>query len=110
MNVTSWYVEVTSSRGITSLVAKRNVVPVDLDKGRSFVSMNGDAKAVIKRTADELGMKEIAVTSRIYLWFAAQDDALRKGILKLWPETYDAEIATAALKRLSTGGKPRKSA
>ena len=74
------------------------------------VSVAPSAKTVIEKTAAQTGMKEIAVASRIYEWFAQQDDVLRKGVLGLLPEGYEADVAKLALERMAKGQKPRKSA
>lgn len=71
--------------------------------------MTGDAKAVVSRIADDLGMKEIAVVSRIYLWFAEQDEVIQKGVLRLLPKGYEGEVCRLALERLAGGKGGKKS-
>lgn len=77
------------------------------------ISVNGDAKRAIESFASKTGMTEIAVASRVYQWFVAQDDVLRKGIVGILPETYEVDIAELALRRIATdtaaaGDKPAK--
>lgn len=73
-------------------MADRKVIPISVD---------GAAKATITRVADKHGMKEIAVASRIYEWFSRQDDVVQKGVLRLLPEGYEAEVTKLALERLA---------
>ena len=83
------------------MVRDRKIIPI---------SVNASAKQVITRIADEHGMKEIAVASRIYEWFATQDDVVQKGVLRLLPKGYEAEVARLALERLAAdAAKPAKS-
>jgi hypothetical protein len=86
-------------------VAKRNVIPVVLEKGKTHISINGDAKSTVRAVAERHGMKEIAVASRIYLWFAAQDDVVQKGVLGLLPSGYEAEVIKLALEKMSKAKK-----
>lgn len=72
------------------------------------ISVNPSAKAVIKRFADSLGMKEIAVASRVYEWFSEQDDFVRKGVLKLLPEGHEAEVVRLALERIAVDASKGK--
>jgi len=82
------------------------------------VAITESAKAAIEAVASRHDMKEIAVASRVYEWFASQPDVVQKGVLRLLPEGYEAEVIRLALDRLvpagqnlvSTIGKPgRKS-
>jgi hypothetical protein len=80
-------------------VAKRNVIPLDLPKGKSHLSITGDAKAVISTFAKKHGMKEIALASRVYLWFSQQDDVVQKAVLDLLPEGYELDVVEIVLRR-----------
>lgn len=73
-------------------MAKRNVIPVETPSGRSHISVRGDAKAVITEFANRLGMKEIALVSRIYTWFGEQPDLVQKGVLGLLPDGYEFSV------------------
>ena len=78
----------------------RNVIPIAVDR---------KAKEVIEAIADELGMKEIGVASRVYKWFADQDPVIQRGVLGLLPPTYEKEIIRLALERLAADtAKPAK--
>ncbi len=63
------------------------------------VSVDPLAKKAIEETAEELGMKEGAVASRLYRWFAQQDDLTRKHVLSLLPTGYEAELLRKAADR-----------
>lgn len=80
-------------------VAIRNVIKI---------SVTPAAKSAIEKTADETGMKEIAVASRLYEWFAAQDDVLKKGLLGLLPRGFEADVAKMALERIAAGAKSKR--
>lgn len=67
------------------------------------VSLHPPAKKVIEQTAERNGMREIVVVSRVLTWFAEQDDVLRKGILGILPEGYEADVAKLALERIASG-------
>lgn len=75
---------------------------------KRHTTVYGEAKAAITRIANEHGMKEIAVVSRVYLWLARQtDDVLVKGVLGLLPRDYEDQIVELALQRVRSkkGGK-----
>lgn len=65
------------------------------------ISVSADAKKVIRDFAVKHDMKEIGVASRIYTWFAQQDDVIRKGILGMLPEGYEPDIARLMARRLT---------
>lgn len=67
------------------------------------------AKQVIAETADELGMKQEAVASRVYTWFAEVDDVTRKHILSLLPKGHELDILRNAVARYEQQKKGRKS-
>jgi hypothetical protein len=67
------------------------------------ITVKPEAKTIIKGFAEKLGMAEIAVASRIYEWFAAQDDVVRKGVLQLLPENYEKDVVRIALERMANG-------
>jgi hypothetical protein len=69
------------------------------------IAVNPKAKKVIEDTADELGMKEQAVASRVYEWFAQQDDVTKKHVLSLLPTGHEAEILKSAAARIEAKRK-----
>jgi hypothetical protein len=73
------------------------------------ISVTPDAKKVIEQFAERHDMKEIGVASRIYQWFAAQDDVVRKAILGMLPEGYEPDVARLALERIASQSRKRKS-
>lgn len=46
-------------------------------------------------------MTEQWVASRVYEWFAKQDDVLKKGILGVLPKGYELDVARLALERMT---------
>jgi hypothetical protein len=69
------------------------------------ISVSPAAKVVIKRVADELDMKEIGVASRIYEWFGQQSDVVQKGVLGLYPDGLEVNVARLAMEHIATGIK-----
>jgi hypothetical protein len=88
-----------------TFVAKRNVVPLG---GKGHLAVDGDAKQAISRIASQLGMKEIAVVSRAYIWLATQDDVVVKGVLGLLPKGYEPDVASLVLQRIAGNKKTPK--
>jgi hypothetical protein len=85
--------------------------PVKMDAVSNVIkiAVTDHAKATISAIAKRHGMKEIAVASRIYTWFASQPDVIQKGVLGMWPEGYEADLAELVVERLAARQK-RKNA
>ena len=83
--------------------------PVATDRNVISIAVDRKAKEVIESLSRDLGMKEIAVASRIYEWFTLQDEIVQKGILRLLPRGYEDQIAKIVIDRLSRDAKPAKS-
>lgn len=66
--------------------------------------MTPKAKGKLEALAEELGMKEITMMSRLIEWFADQDDVVQRGAMGHLPPSMKEEIVRLALKRLA----PRK--
>ena len=65
------------------------------------IRVSDAAKRELTKTARELEMKEIGVASRLIEWFAKQDDAVRKGVLGMYPKDFEAEVARLILEKLA---------
>jgi hypothetical protein len=72
------------------------------------IAVTPAAKKLIEEFSEKNGMSEITLASRIYEWFAQQNDALRKGILGTLPEGFEVDVARLALERLAKDAKPSK--
>jgi len=84
----------------TFRMALRNVIKI---------SVTPSAKTVIADIAEKNGMREMWVASRVYEWFGAQDDVLRKAILQVLPEGYEVDVVRMALEKFAAAkGKPKK--
>lgn len=71
------------------------------------IKVRPSAKAVIAEWAAATDMKEQGVASRIYEWFASQDESLQRAILGLFgPDTPD--IAKLILERMEADRSPNK--
>jgi len=53
--------------------------------------------------SDQLGITQIAITSRIVEWFANQPDLIQAAILGLYPDLIKQDVATLILNRLAEG-------
>jgi hypothetical protein len=73
-------------------VATREVIRISVEPG---------SKKVIADEAGANGMTEQWVASRVYEWFAKQDDVLKKGILGVLPKGYELDVARLALERMT---------
>lgn len=71
------------------------------------IELNPSAKKGLTELCDRLGMTQIATTSRIIEWFAAQPDLIQVAILGLYPQDIRAEIAEMILKRLAGDHKKK---
>lgn len=71
------------------------------------IKVRPSAKAVIAQWATATDMKEQGVASRIYEWFASQDEGLQRAILGLYgPDTPD--VARLILQRMGAAGDGKK--
>jgi hypothetical protein len=66
------------------------------------VAVSESAKQAIESVAGKHDMKEMGVASRVYEWFAAQEDVVQKGILRLLPEGYEPEVVRLVLQRIGS--------
>jgi hypothetical protein len=71
------------------------------------IELNPSAKKALTDLCDHLGMTQIATTSRIIEWFAAQPDVVQAAILGLYPQDIRGEVAEIILKRLTNDHKKR---
>jgi hypothetical protein len=75
-------------------VPSKNVIPI---------AVLPSAKAAITNIAKKHGMKELTIATRVYEWFAQQDDVVQKAILRMLPEAYEVDVAKLALERIAAG-------
>lgn len=65
------------------------------------IAVTATAKTIIEKLSDQTGLKEIAIASRLYEWFAGQDDAVRASILGTIPESMRTDVARIWMERES---------
>jgi ribosomal protein S24E len=63
------------------------------------IAVTDPAKKVIQDIAKKHGMKEQSVASRIYQWFAEQDDIMQKHVLQMLPNGYEIDVLGIAAER-----------
>ena len=80
-------------------MAVRNVIKI---------SVTPAAKGVVAKASARTGITEQTIASRVYEWWASQDDVLRMGILGVLPEGYEVDVAKIALERLAASGNAKK--
>lgn len=67
------------------------------------------AKDRLQDLTDRLGMTQVAATSRLVEWFAAQNDVVQAAVLGLYPEAIKADVANIILKQMaSQKSKPQR--
>jgi hypothetical protein len=66
------------------------------------IELYPEAKDKLADLCDQLGMTQVAATSRLVEWFTDQQDVLQAAVLGLYPEDIRAEVAAMLLKRLTT--------
>lgn len=76
------------------------------------IQLTVEAKKRLLDISDQLGITQIAITSRIVEWFASQPDLIQAAILGLYPDLIKQDVATLILNRLAEGkegkDKPEK--
>jgi len=70
------------------------------------IAISPKSKQAIDDTCDRYGMSQIELASRLYLWFAEQDEVLQAGILSILPTEFEADIARMTLENIASD-KPR---
>lgn len=69
------------------------------------IAVEPTAKQAIDEACQRYGMTQIEMASRIYRWFAKQDEAVQASILEILPGSLAVDVARLALERL-TGATP----
>lgn len=74
------------------------------------IQLTLDAKKRLLDISDQLGITQIAITSRIVEWFAGQPDLIQAAILGLYPDLIKQDVATLILNRLAEGREGKEKA
>ena len=67
------------------------------------IQLTLEAKKRLLDISDQLGITQIAITSRIVEWFASQPDLIQAAIVGLYPDLIKQDVATLILNRLAEG-------
>jgi hypothetical protein len=60
------------------------------------------AKSCLEGLCDQLGMTQVATTSRLIEWFCEQNDTVQAAVLGLYPEDIRSEVPAMILKRMAS--------
>lgn len=66
------------------------------------IQLTLDAKQSLERLTDELGITQIAATSKLVEWFAGQPDTVQGVILGLFPDMIKQDVAELILRRMAS--------
>ena len=67
------------------------------------VEVTPEAKAAIDAVSESTGVDMKRIASRMYEWFARQDEITQKSILGLLPKGMEPDLARLLLERLANG-------
>lgn len=67
------------------------------------IAISPDAKVAIDDVCDRYGMSQIEMASRLYMWFADQDEVVQAAILAILPKEVEVEVAKMVLERVAEG-------
>jgi len=67
------------------------------------IAISPKSKQAIDDTCDRYGMSQIELASRLYTWFADQDEVLQAAVLGILPKDVEADVARMALERVVEG-------
>ena len=69
------------------------------------IELTPTAKDSVQDFADQAGMTQFAITSRLVEWFALQPETIQSAVLGRYPEEIEVDIAKLLLKRLGNTAK-----
>ena len=72
------------------------------------IQLTTEAKKQLLDISDELGITQIAITSRLVEWFAGQPDLVQAAVLNLYPDAIKQDIARLILQRLAENKTDRE--
>jgi hypothetical protein len=70
------------------------------------IELTPPAKSGLAKLCEQLGLTQVATTSRIIEWFSEQNDVVQSTVLGLYPEDLRADVPTMILKQMA--GDKRK--
>ncbi|QNN21197.1 hypothetical protein HED60_02550 [Planctomycetales bacterium ZRK34] len=65
------------------------------------IAVTPQAKAAIEAVCRRYGMSQVEMASRLYTWFAQQDEVLQTAVLDILPRAVRPDVAELMLRRLA---------
>lgn len=65
------------------------------------IQLTTEAKKRLLDISEQLGITQIAISSRLVEWFASQPDLIQAAVLGLYPDLIKQDVATLILNRLA---------
>ena len=69
------------------------------------IQLTPEAKDSLESISDQLGMTQIALTSKLVEWFSLQPDTIQAAILELYPKEIRQEVAELLLAKIKRDEK-----
>jgi hypothetical protein len=63
------------------------------------IELTPSAKESLQKFADQAGMTQFAITSRLVEWFALQPETIQSAVLRRYPPEIEVDIAKMLLKK-----------
>ncbi len=65
------------------------------------IQLTPEAKQKLLSISDQLGITQIAITSKLVEWFASQDSQIQAAVLGLYPEVIKKDVASLILEKMA---------
>jgi hypothetical protein len=65
------------------------------------IELSPPAKSGLAKMCEQLGMTQVATTSRLIEWFSEQNDIVQASVLGLYPADMQVDVPTMILKRMA---------
>ena len=69
------------------------------------IELSPPAKSGLAKMCEQLGMTQVATTSRLIEWFSEQNDLVQASVLGLYPADIQADVPTMILKSMAADKK-----
>lgn len=69
-------------------------------RGQVRINLSAEGKASVDKVCDRYGMSQQEVASRVYAWFAEQDEMVQASILGVLPQGLEAAAADIYMERV----------
>lgn len=72
------------------------------------IAVTPAAKEAVEKFCERNAATEIGIASRVYEWWAAQDDVVRKGVVGMLPEGHEVDVLRLVLDGLAAAAQQKK--